>query len=64
MVTENYVEHAASSDNNSSDNDDALTSFRYAIPAKGTEKDSLASAYTLCDHALLELWMVLPLISG
>jgi integrase len=42
MVTENYVEHAASTDNNSSgDNDDALTSFRYAIPSKKTEKDSL-----------------------
>ena len=47
IVTENYVEHhhdAASSDNNnnsSDNNDDALTSFRYTIPAKGTEKDSL-----------------------
>jgi hypothetical protein len=43
MVSENYIEHAAGETNNDrdNDNDDALTSFRYAIPSKKTEKDSL-----------------------
>jgi hypothetical protein len=45
-VTENYIEHAAGEGGDSSsrsheEEDDALASFRYAIPSKKTEKDSL-----------------------
>jgi hypothetical protein len=38
IVTKNYAEHAAGGGGSE---DDALTSFRYAIPSKGTEQYSI-----------------------